>query len=299
MADLLSRLSEGLYLPPSVSGEIWEKAQEGSIFMKLASRMDLPPLGTTVSIMGDDGAAEWVEEGEDKPVSTVTVTNKRIAPYKAARILVFTDEYRRDVSALYAAIVRRAPNALYKLFDSTVAGNHTVPGPYFDTFASSPTQALGNPATYANLLATLTTLSANDGGLSAWAMSLQGQIAMLSAVDSTGRPLLTQAGGVIGGIGSVGTVLGAPVVSAKTLYNNPSSGPDVVGIAGDFAEDARYGVAEDIFIKYNDTGSVTDSNGVTHNFFSQNKFGILIEATYGFAHKGANKFVKLTGATTA
>ena len=104
-------------LPVDVSREIMQKARESSAVMSLARRIDLPGRGTAINVITSDPTAAWVGETSSKPVSNPGLQTKIMRAYKLAVIVPFSDEFRRDVAALYDALIERLPGALAKKFD--------------------------------------------------------------------------------------------------------------------------------------------------------------------------------------
>src|SRR5699024_4010384 len=102
---MVNRTDGGLIaLPAEVSAEIWKTTYSQSVVQTLARRVQVPAGGISVQELTSRPTAEWVGEGEEKPVSDVTFANRKIQPYKMAVILPFSDEFRRDYTALYNAI---------------------------------------------------------------------------------------------------------------------------------------------------------------------------------------------------
>ena len=116
-------------LPGEVSSEILQKTQESSAVMALARSIKLPGLGTTIPIITGDPEAAWVGETEKKPVKRGTLATKVMQPYTLAVIVPFSNQFRRDVPALYDELVKRLPLALAQKFDATVFGGVTAPAP--------------------------------------------------------------------------------------------------------------------------------------------------------------------------
>ena len=118
MADI-NRASGSISLPAEVSNEILGKVLETSVVQSAARRIDLPGRGTAVNVITGEPTAAWVGETDAKPVSNGEATTKILRPYKLAVIETFSNEFRRDLPALYNALASRLPNALAKKFDKT------------------------------------------------------------------------------------------------------------------------------------------------------------------------------------
>src|SRR5690606_29098969 len=130
MVDI-NRGTSGISLPKEVSAEILTTMQEQSAVQQLARRINLPGRGVTFPVITGDPTAEWVAETDEKPVSRGSFSSKDITPYTLAVIVPFSNQFRRDVGALYAECVSRLPGALAKTFDATVFASACAPGGNF------------------------------------------------------------------------------------------------------------------------------------------------------------------------
>jgi HK97 family phage major capsid protein len=284
----INRTTSGVYLPPQVSGEIWETAQDESAVMRLAQRVNLPGSGVTIPIVTGDPVAEWVGETDVKPVSRGTVGRKDMTPYKLAVIEPFSNEFRRDLPGLYAALARRLPGALAKKFDSTVFGT-TAPGSNFDTLGAATAVGIaGN--TYAGLVAADQAVATAGGELNGWALSPQARGLLLGAVDDSKRPLFINN---IQNDGAVPALLGAPVYMTKAVY--ASGTPNRLGFAGDWTS-ALYGTVEGVQVSISDQATIQD--GATRiDLWQRNMFAIRAEVEIGFVVRDIAHFVRLTSTT--
>lgn len=287
-------------LPSDVSGEILQKTQEESAVMHLARRISLPGRGVTIPVISGDPTAAWVAETAAKPVSQPTIGTKLMSAYKIAVIETFSDEFVRDIPALYDALVSRLPGALAKCFDGTVIGAVNKPGDNFDSFANCTTQSLiptSGHTVYDALVAADTDIATHGGVLNGFALGAQARGILLGAVDSTGRPLFVNSAAA----GAIPMILGAPTYMNKGIYKAGTAGssgtPAVVGIAGDWTQ-AMYGTVEGVKISFNDTGVVTAGSGTsasTINLWQQNMIAVRAEIEVGFRADTA-VFNLLTGA---
>jgi HK97 family phage major capsid protein len=264
-------------LPGEVSSEILQKTQESSAVMALARSIKLPGLGTTIPIITGDPEAAWVGETEKKPVKRGTLATKVMQPYTLAVIVPFSNQFRRDVPALYDELVKRLPLALAQKFDATVFGGVTVPGSNFDTLKSCTAQEIGTNA-YQGLVAADADISDHNGILNGWVLSPKGKAALLNAVDTTGRPLFLNNVAE----GAVPMILGAKTLQSKGAYiaDSTAAKKHVVGFAGDWSQ-AMYGTVEGVQIAISDQATLTDGSN-TINLFQQNMFAVRAEIEVGF-----------------
>ena len=279
-------------LPVDVSREILQKTQEASAVMSLARQVELPGRGTSINVITSDPTASWVGETAAKPVSNPGVATKVMSAYKLAVIVPFSNEFRRDVAALYDAIVERLPRALGEKFDATVLTG-SAPGSNFDTFASVTAQSIQSDA-YGGLVAADTDISTHGGNLNGVVLSPYGKGVLLAATDQNKRPLF------INNVaeGAIPMVLGAPTKISKGAYKSGS--PAVVGVVGDWTQ-ALYGTVEGVRIDYSSDATLDlGGDSGTINLFQQNMFAVRAEIELGFRADTAcfNKLTATPGGQT-
>lgn len=293
MADI-NRTTNSMALPSDLAQEVIQKTQDESAVMRLATQIALPGRGVTIPVITGDPTAAWVAETAAKPVSNGTPGTKLMTAYKIAVIETFSKEFVRDAKALYDALVARLPKALAGVFDSTVIGATNAPGNNFDTFASCTAQSIlnANNGTYVGLVAADADIAAHGGIMNGIALSSQARALLLSATDTTNRPLFLASAND----GVVDKVLGVPTYFNKNLYKaGASSGsvPAVVGVAGDWTQ-AVYGTVNGVEISFTDTATLTSGNS-TINLWQQNMVAVRAEIEVGF-RADTSVFNKLTGA---
>src|SRR4051812_5510391 len=170
----INRTTTGINLPPAVSAEIWAGAEAVSAAMTLARKITLPGSGVSIPIITGEPVADWVDETEEKPVSRSTFGNKIVTPYKLAVIEPFSNEFRRDLPALYAELVRRLPAALALKFDQTVFDPAVpAPGSNFDKLSGAPAFDIAGDA-WLGLVGAAESISGGGGILNGWALAPQG-----------------------------------------------------------------------------------------------------------------------------
>ena len=275
-----------LELPKTLSQTIWQESEHLSVVQSLSPRMELPGGGVDIPIITGDPEAEWVSETEEKKVSRPSFANKNLKGYTLAVIVPFSNQFRRDLPALYSAIEQKLPQALAKKFDRTALGFATSPGTGFDTLADAPTQEL--TGSYDDYLAALGTVggASDDADITAWALSKSAEIDALGIADNSGRPLLIQD---IQNQGAIGSILARPVFKSNYAADATTN---VVGVAGDWGSTA-WGFVEGISISISDQATLNDG-GTPLNLWQRNMFAVRAEVEVGFAVRDANRFVKLT-----
>lgn len=261
-------------LPVDVSREIMQKAQESSAIMSLARKIELPGRGAAINVITSDPEAAWVGETSSKPVSNPGLQTKIMRAYKLAVIVPFSDEFRRDVSSLYDALIQRLPGALAKKFDETVFGNGDKPGDDFDNFATITAQSLASDV-YGGLVAADTDIALHGGIANGYAISPQMKGILLAAVDGNERPLFINSVAE----GAIPMILGNPTKIAKGAFKSGS--PATVGVVGDWTQ-AMYGTVEGVKIGYSTDATLDLGGGSSINLFQQNMFAVKAEIEVGF-----------------
>lgn len=276
-------------LPGEVSSEILQHTQENSAVMALARQIKLPGLGVTIPIITGDPEAAWVAETEKKPVKRGTLDTKIMQPYTLAVIVPFSNQFRRDVPALYDELVKCLPLALAQKFDATVFGGVNVPGSNFDTLKNCTAQEIGTDA-YAGLVAADADIAEHNGILNGWVLSPKGKAVLLNAVDGNKRPLFLNNVAE----GAVPMILGSKTLQSKGAY--VAGTPEVVGFAGDWTQ-AVYGTVEGVQIAIADQATLDDGSDTPLNLFQQNMFAVRAEIEVGFRCDTTvfNKLTKAAG----
>ena len=259
-------------LPASVSSEILSKVQESSKVMSLARQMPLPGNGAAINVLLSDPTAAWAGETASKAVSNPTVATKILRGYTLAVIVPFSNQFRRDASALYNAIVEKLPDALGRKFDETVFFG-TAPGSDFDTLASVTAQSLASDV-YQGLVAADTDIALHGGISNGYIFSAQGKGLLLGAVDTTKRPIfnnVTENG--------IPVVLGQRTEVTKAAFKSGS--PSKVGFVGDWNQ-AVWGMVEGVKISFSEDATLDLGDGNVINLFQQNMFAVRAEIEVGF-----------------
>lgn len=269
-------------LPTEVSAQIIQSTQENSAVMQLATAINLPGRGLTIQVITSDPEASWVGETEKKPVSNPGLSTKTMRGYTLAVIVPFSNQFKRDDSALYNALVNRLPAALGQKFDNTVFGGTEKPGSDFDNFAGVNArniypESLGDvtPDSYKALVDADTDIAIHGGISNGYVLSPQAKGIFLSARDEDGRPLF------INNVseGAIPMILGQPTKISKGAFI--AGDTNVVGFVGDWTK-ALYGIVEGVNISISEEATLDLGGGQTINLFQQNMFAVRAEIEVGF-----------------
>ena len=273
-------------LPAEVSEEILAKTQNESAIMRLSQQTELPGRGKQISVISADPQAGWVAETDPKPVSNPTLGSKLMQAYQLAVIVPFSNQFRRDLPALYDELIRRLPRALATKFDQTVIGAVDKPGENFDNFALCTAQSIipsGGHTTYLGLLEAYKDISDHGGVLDGFAMSPNGIGILLGAVDSVGRPIFIPTAND----GEINRVLGRRTIEARGMYKSGAAAvdstpavPAIVGVAGDWTQ-AMWGAVSNVDISFSDQATLTINSNLI-NLWERNMFAVRAEIELGF-----------------
>lgn len=277
-----------LPMPEAVSSEILQKTQEASSIMQLARKITLPGNGVQIPVITGDPVANWVTETGSKPVSNPSLSKKIMQAHKLAVIVPFSMEFKRDMSALYNALISRLPNALSKEFDKAVFFGPASTLANFDDFSEVTAQSLsGTGGVYGGLVAADTDISEQGGTIDGYVFSPQGRGMLLNALDKQDRPIFINSVSESG----IPRILGAPTYFRQAAYKEGAAGvgtaagtPDIVGFAGDWSH-AMWGTVEGVNVDIAEQATLTVEEGTSTtqiNLWQQNMFAVRAEIEVGF-----------------
>lgn len=270
------RGTSGLALPKEVSDVVFQSAIAESAVMKLAERIYLPGRGLAIPVITGDPQVSIVNEAAEKPVSNSTFSNKNMVPKKFAVIQTFSNELRRDMPALYDALIKRLPSALAKAFDNQVFTQAALTG--FDSLAGV--------ASASDIVDGMQTIAADGYRMNGIAAGPIAEVELVTATNQLGLPIYTPSIES----GKLGRIYGADVVSTGAISGL---------VAGDWSQ-AKYGIVDGINIKFSDQATVNDGTSQL-NLWQRNMFAVIIEAEMGFVVGDEDAFfqVAASGATGA
>lgn len=278
----INRGTEGLTLPKEVSDIVIQGAIAESAVMKLAQRIYLPGRGLAIPVITGDPTVSIVNEACEKPVSNSTFATKNMVPKKFAVIEVFSNELRRDMPALYEALIGRLPGAIAKAFDRQALTQAALTG--FDSLVNA--QTISEGSTFAEKIQNGVKAIAADGyRMTAIAASALGEAEIQTAVNGLGMPLFVENFQD----GRIGRIYGADVVPCAAISGI---------VAGDWSK-AYYGVVDGINIAFSEEATLNDGNSGTINLWQRNCFAVRaeIEASFVVADDDAFFQIAAEGAT--
>ena len=292
----LTKATAGLLLPKTVSGEIWDRAREGSFVMQRGTQISMPANGVQIQEITGGATAKWVGEGQRKLNTDLTYSNSTFQAYKAALTISFSDEFLRDLPALYDKVKPELATALTDLFDAAVLHNLNVPGANFSTLASAQVATFGKPnattiagATYDEAVAAYIKAATANTQPNGWFLTPKAAASLLTTKDSQGQPLFIQS---VNTQNSVGSLLALPVWTGNHAGNLSTTAADTVGFLGDFSQ-LEWGFVEGISYELYD-GPIFDAAGnLIHAGRQDNMRAMIAEFTIGSRIRRPGEFVRL------
>lgn len=268
------------FLNPNIAAPIFEEAARLSVVQRLARRIPLGINGEAVPVVTSRPTAGWVSEGEQKPATSGAMALRTMTPEKLAAILVVSAEVVRANPGGYLEQARSdLAQAFADAFDAAALHGTNTP---FDAYVAETTKAvtLGtatqqNGGVHADIVAGLSLL-VNDGRrLTGFALDDSVEPVLLSATDSTGRPIyvdtpLDETSAAV----RPGRLIGRPSLMSENVGSN-----GVVAFAGDWSK-VVWGAIGGISYSVSNEATVT-INGSLVSLWEHNLVAIKAEAEYG------------------
>ena len=287
----MNRSAENLLLPPEISNEIWSKVEESSAIIQLGSKVPVTGVGREWQILEGELEAEWVDETDEKPISTMEFGTKKMTPYNVAVIIPFSNQFRRDAANLYAEIIRKAPEALSRKFDRTVFGFFDAPGENFDTLKDITEVDVETNGIWNGLVETDMQISNADGILDGWVITPQLKSKLLTAMDNNNRPLFIDS---MNTQNNVASLMGHPTYVRKYLHQAGGSGKgETLGYAADWSN-LYWGTVGNVSMSIADQATL-NIGGQQVNLWQRNMFAARFEVEFACILREPDQFVRLTG----
>lgn len=301
------------FLSREMAAPIFEEAAKASVVMRLAPQVPLGANGKSIPVVTGKMQAGWVAEGAAKPASKGALDLKTMDPKKIAAIAVVSAEVVRANPGNYMTLIRsQVAEAFALAFDQASlydkGPDGTAGGGPFATWIAQTTKAVelgtttqANGGVHADIVTGLRLL-VNDGKkLNGFALDDVVEPTLLSAVDSTGRPIYidtpldetttaARPGRLIGRPSFMGDGIAEPVPgTASTAYT--------VAFGGNWSQ-AVWGVVGGITYDVSTEATVT-INGALTSLWENNLVAVRAEAEYGFLVNDPESFVEYTETTPA
>lgn len=299
------------YLDPVQAGPLYDQTAKTSLVQALARR--IPMAGTGVEFKDWSAAidAEWVGEGQRKPVKKGTFEDTKlvIKPHKIAVIFAESAEVVRANPRNYIQVMKdKVAEAFAKKFDDAVLRGTSTPfGAYVDQTtkavtlnplaAGFPNAAAGGMYTQLNnvlkLLVNDTDAQGKRYKLRSWLLDEVLEPTFNGAIGTDGRPLFVD-GALPLNINNVtrqGRILGRPAVLMEDLAVGTGDA-EIFGYAGDWSK-ILWGPVGGISYDVSDQATLVINDEVV-SLWQHNLIAVRCEAEYGVLVQDPEAFVKLT-----
>src|SRR5690606_6500218 len=220
------------YLDPVMAQDYFAEVEKTSIIQRVARKIPMGPTGIVIPHWSGDVSAEWIGEGDMKPITKGDLTKQNMVPHKIATIFAASAEVERSNPANSLGTMRvKVAEAIAMAFDAAVMHGTSTPfGAYLDQ--STKVQAIGDNA-YTGLGVDGLRKLVSAG--KKWNGTLLDDITepiLNGAVDANGRPLFVEStyDSMVTPFRE-GRILGRPTV----LSDHVATGA-ILGYQGDFSQ---------------------------------------------------------------
>lgn len=293
------------YLTPELSQDYFALAEKTSIVQSIATKIPMGTTGIKIPHWTGDVSAQWIGEGDMKPITKGDLSSQTVQPHKIATIFVASAETVRANPANYLGTMRtKVATAIAIAFDNAALhGTNSPFGAYVDQTTKSVSLADPGGAGVSNLNAYdalgvngLSLLLAAD---KKWTGTLLDDVAepiLNGAKDTGGRPLFIESPyDALVNPYREGRILGRPTV----LSDHVNVGT-TVGYMGDFTQ-IVWGQVGGLSFDVTDQATLNLGTFAAPNFVSlwqHNMVAVRVEAEYGLLVNDKDAFVKLTNVVT-
>ena len=296
--DVATTADFSAFLNPEQSKDYFAEAEKTSIVQKLATKIPMGPTGISIPYWNGAVQAQWVGEGEQKPLTKGSFTKKELTPTKIAVIFAESAEVVRLNPLQYLETMKRKiAEAIALKFDEAALHGIDRPNNFKGYLAETNQKVSLKPDAYDALgvhgLATLV-----NGGKK-WGGTLLDQVAepiLNGAKDNAGRPLFVESTytEVVGPIRE-GRVLGRSTFINDHVASAGAPGARTVGFMGDFSQ-IVWGQIGGLSVDVSDQTVLNFGTAAAPEFVSlwqHNMLAVRIEAEYAFMVNDKDAFVQL------
>lgn len=307
------------YLEPELAKDYFAEAEKTSIVQTFAQKVPMGATGQKIPHWTGDVTAQWIGEGDMKPITKGNMTSQNIAPHKIATIFVASAETVRANPAGYLGTMRtKVATAFAMAFDTAALWGTDSP---FPTFINQTTKSISLPdpggagvsnlGPYDALGVNGLKLLVDDG--KKWTHTLLDDTTepiLNGAKDASGRPLFIESTyeGVTNPFRQ-GRILGRPTIlsdhvskSVAAVAGPPAVGAHrIVGFTGDFSK-LLWGQVGGLSYDVSDQATLNLGTPQAPEFVSlwqHNLVAVRVEAEYAFHCDDNDSFVRLTDLVVA
>ncbi|QFG04490.1 major capsid protein [Mycobacterium phage Jeeves] len=293
------------YLNPEQAKDYFAQAEKTSIIQRVAQKIPMGATGVKIPHWTGNVSAQWLGEGDMKPITKGDLSSQVVAPHKIATIFVASAETVRANPANYLGTMRtKVATAIALAFDNAVLhGTNTPFGAYIDQTSKSVSLADPGGAGVSNLNA-YDALGVNGLNLllaagKKWGATLLDDLAepiLNGAKDGAGRPLFIETPYE----GLVNPYREGRILSRPTILSDHVANGTTIGYMGDF-DQILWGQVGGLSFDVTDQATLNLGTFATPNFVSlwqHNLVAVRVEAEFGVLVNDKDAFVKLTNVVT-
>lgn len=299
-------------LPKTVTGALFDKAQESSLVLRLGQQIPVGygetviPVNTKRPEVGQvgTGTTNAQREGGLKPLTGVAWDSKTLQPIKLAAIITASEEFARtDPQGFYSQFQSDLAFAIGRGIDLAVFhGKQPLTGGALagidaSNVLNNTTNVMDMAASadklYDQLIDGYETVS-SEHDFTGWAVDTRFRARLIregAERDVNGNLVNPTA---LNLSGTQGNILGFPVEYGKAVIGDLGAATATTTkiIGGDF-DQLRWGFADQIRYKVSDQVTLTDGTN-TISMWQTNQVAILVEVTFGWIVGDLDAFVKFT-----
>lgn len=291
VAQTTDTMFEG-YLEPEQAQDYFAEAEKVSIVQRFARKIPMGATGVKIPHWTGEVSAQWVGEGEMKPLTKGNLSKQTVAPHKIATIFTASAEVVRANPANYLSTMRtKVATAIGQAFDQAVL--YGVDSP-FDHYLAETTKTVSiNDNLYDAVAVRGLRLLANDG--KKWRATLLDDTVepiLNGSYDNNGRPLwIDSPFSQENPVNREGRIVGRPSILAETVASG-----NTLGFAGDFNQ-IVWGQVGGLSYSVSDQATLNFGTADSPNLISlwqHNLVAVLVEAEFGLLINDVDAFYKLT-----
>ncbi|WGH21438.1 major capsid protein [Mycobacterium phage Tucker] len=294
------------YLEPEQAQDYFAEAEKTSIVQQFAQKIAMGTTGQKIPHWTGDVTAQWIGEGDMKPITKGDMTSQNIAPHKIATIFVASAETVRANPANYLGTMRtKVGTAFAMAFDAAAIYGDGSPFPTFINQTTKELSIAGDTDTtvYDALAVDGLRLLVNNG--KKWTNTLLDDVAepiLNGAKDKNGRPLFIESTyGEAASPFRSGRIVARPTILSDHVVRPVAAAGEVaahqiLGFQGDFTQ-LLWGQVGGLSFDVTDQATLNLGTPAAPNFVSlwqHNLVAVRVEAEYSFHCNDAESFVRLT-----
>ncbi|QGH78018.1 major capsid protein [Mycobacterium phage LoneWolf] len=294
------------YLEPEQARDYFAEAEKTSIVQQFAQKVPMGTTGQKIPHWVGDVSAQWIGEGDMKPITKGNMTSQTIAPHKIATIFVASAETVRANPANYLGTMRtKVATAFAMKFDGAAFGDVGSP---FPTSLAQTTKSISlvdpGGAGSADELTVYDAVAVNGLSLlvnddKKWTHTLlddKVEPILNGAKDQNGRPLFIES--TYGEAAS--PFRSGRIVARPTILSDHVASGTVLGYMGDFSQ-IIWGQVGGLSFDVTDQATLnlgTPSEPEFVSLWQHNLVAVRVEAEYALHVNDPQAFVKLTNVVT-